>query len=476
MSLLSLSSLNSIAQEVGTPTGVTPQRTTAPSGELSPAFPFCSWWIETSTTSTNIAFPDINAAYWTTPFSTTGGDITITGDYVDARYFSIQVYNEKGQLSDGSTSLADYKIAPAIGSTNPWVTGSYPADTPQSFSITISSQATSGSNALSMPDTGTIGFIMMRVYIPNSLPFPQSIFSASQTPAQTIPDSFALISAHLPLMSVSTAKGAAELPTCSSTQGAALTQQAAKGGIAEKATLIKSLLKVAQRNPVPVLSKATGNSSNPPRLKFFRTASSTTPFPNAESAYAAAVYRVLPGEAVIVRAELPSTPWNTQGTSWQGSNPVQWPANGDSSTYQLRYLSFCSYLDKPPYPVVSVTDGCATDTQIRTAMGGDASSIAIVTRPRERPTTEEVGSNFIWLPAANSSANQVFAIRNMLASTSFAQSVTNVPAPESGAVDPALTQSVMGEYYPIAYRCNIEVLKKVGPIKCRGKSAPTAQN
>lgn len=154
---------------------------------------------------------------------------------------------------------------------------------------------------------------------------------------------------------------------------------------------------------------------------------------------------------------------------------MQWPANGDSSTYQLRYLSFCSYLDKLPYPVVSVEDGCATDTQIRTAMGGDASAVAILTRASERPTVEEVGSNFIWLPAADSGADQVFAIRNMLASTSFAQSVTNVPAPESGSVDPALTQSVMGEYYPIAYRCDIQVLKKLGPIKCRGKLGTKAQ-
>lgn len=475
LSLFSLGSLNSYAQEINSPDGHSPQRTTAPSGELSSVFPFCSWWIETSTTSTNIAFPDINAAYWTTPFSLTGGDVTITGDFVDARYFSIQVYNQQGQLSDGLVSLADYEIEPLVGSTNPWASGVYPADTPQTFSITISSQASADPNVLSMPDTGTIGFIMLRVYIPDALPYPQSIFGASQAPAQTIPESFSLISGHLPLMSVATPNGVTELPTCTSTQGAALTEQTAKGGNAESSAKITSLLKATKKSPVSAVSKSTGNSANPPRLKFFRTASSTTPFPNAESAYASAVYKVLPGEAVIVRVELPSTPWNTPGTSWQGSNPVQWPANGDSSTYQLRYLSFCSYLDKLPYPVVSVEDGCATDTQIRTAMGGDASAIAILTRASERPTVEEVGSNFIWLPAADSGADQVFAIRNMLASTSFAQSVTNVPAPESGSVDPALTQSVMGEYYPIAYRCDIQVLKKLGPIKCRGKLGTKAQ-
>jgi len=102
-------------------------------------------------------------------------------------------------------------------------------------------------------------------------------------------------------------------------------------------------------------------------------------------------------------------------------------------------------------------------------MNGDSAAIAIVTRPSERPTVQEVGSDFIWLPAAISKADQVFAIRNMLPSTSFKESVTNVTPPEEGSVDPTLTKSVMGQYYPTAYRCDLDVLKKVGPINCRKK-------
>ncbi len=472
MSLLSLGTVNSVVSAVGQPEDRIPLRTTAPSGALSGVFPFCSWWIETSTTSTNILFPDTNAAYWTMPFSRDGGDIRITGDYINARYFSIQVYNEKGQLSDGSTSLADYLIEPADGFSNPWSTGIYPTDTPQAFQITLSSNALEGSNMLSMPDTGTKGFLMLRVYVPDSLPFPANIFSPTQAPAQTIPDAFALISGHLPLITVATTSGDVDLPTCSSTQGAELTNPSTQGSVDSYVDLLTPGLVGAKRKS---MFGARGQASTAPRLQFFRTSSGSTPFPNGNSAYAAAVYKVLPGEAVIVRAELPSTPWDSSGTTWQGSNPVQWPTNGDSGEYQLRYLSFCSYLDKLPYPVVSITDGCATDTQIRTAMDGDSSAIAIVTRSSDRPTVDEVGSNFIWLPAANSKADQVFAIRNMLPSTSFAESVTNVTPPEKGSFDPALTKSVMGDYYPIAYLCDLKVLKKVGPIECRsnsGKNVP----
>ena len=468
LSVLSLGTVNSVSSAVDQPEGHVQLRTTAPSGDLSTTFPFCSWWVQTSTTSTNMAFPDINAAYWTMPFSLDGGDIRITGDYINARYFSVQVYNQQGQLSDGSTSLADYLIEPSNGFSNPWSTGIYPAETPQAFQITVSSSSNGveGSNVLSMPDTGTIGLIMLRVYVPDSLPFPENIFGASNTPAQTIPDAFALISGHLPLVTVASTSGDVDLPTCSSTQGAQLTNRSTRESVDSSLDLLVPGIAGAKSHAA---AGPRRQGSTTPRFKFFRTASSTTPFPNGNSAYAAAVYKVFPGEAVIVRAELPSTPWNSPGTTWQGSNPVPWPTNGDSSNYQLRYLSFCSYLDKPPYPVVSVQDGCATDTQIRTAMNGDSAAIAIVTRPSERPTVQEVGSDFIWLPAAISKADQVFAIRNMLPSTSFKESVTNVTPPEEGSVDPTLTKSVMGQYYPTAYRCDLDVLKKVGPINCRKK-------
>jgi hypothetical protein len=35
-------------------------------GLAATPFPFCSWWTETTATTVNVAFPDSNAAYWTT--------------------------------------------------------------------------------------------------------------------------------------------------------------------------------------------------------------------------------------------------------------------------------------------------------------------------------------------------------------------------------------------------------------------------
>jgi hypothetical protein len=66
--------------------------------EAPTPFPFCSWWTEMTATTVNVAFPDSNAAYWTTPFAVTN-DLTaiiVDGQYVDGRYFSITAYNNSG--------------------------------------------------------------------------------------------------------------------------------------------------------------------------------------------------------------------------------------------------------------------------------------------------------------------------------------------------------------------------------------------
>ncbi len=79
---------------------------------LSTTFPFCSWWIETSTQDSNILYPDTNAAYWTVPFQLNSDDvITLRGYFIDARYFSLQVYNSQGQLDSSEILRSEYAFA-----------------------------------------------------------------------------------------------------------------------------------------------------------------------------------------------------------------------------------------------------------------------------------------------------------------------------------------------------------------------------
>jgi hypothetical protein len=100
---------------------------------LADSFPFCAWWTETTATSLNIAFPDADAAYWATPFLATPdlASVTVSGQYEDARYFSLNAYDNAGASytcgdANAPSALADYLIAPDSGSQNPFQTSAAP--------------------------------------------------------------------------------------------------------------------------------------------------------------------------------------------------------------------------------------------------------------------------------------------------------------------------------------------------------------
>ena len=87
-------------------------------------FPFCSWWFETTPQSANVALPDTSAAYWTTPFFATPGlKIYVKGQFPDARFMSVIVYNNSGGTftrNGVSSGLVDYQIKPDTGTKNPF--------------------------------------------------------------------------------------------------------------------------------------------------------------------------------------------------------------------------------------------------------------------------------------------------------------------------------------------------------------------
>ena len=94
---------------------------------LADLFPFCAWWFETTATSLNVAFPDTSAAYWTTPLLAAPDlqSVTVSGQYLDARYFSLNAYNNGGAsyacgAAQTPSALADYLIVPDSGSQNPF--------------------------------------------------------------------------------------------------------------------------------------------------------------------------------------------------------------------------------------------------------------------------------------------------------------------------------------------------------------------
>jgi hypothetical protein len=90
-----------------------------------PRYPFCSWWFETTPQSANVALPDTSAAYWTTPFFADPGlKIIVKGQFPNARFMSLVVYNNSGgtfTTSGGVPSgVSDFQIKADPGSRNPF--------------------------------------------------------------------------------------------------------------------------------------------------------------------------------------------------------------------------------------------------------------------------------------------------------------------------------------------------------------------
>lgn len=455
---------------------------------LQAAFPFCSWWVETSTQNSNVAFPDTSAAYWTTPFpldaSTT---VELAGTFTDGRYYSIQVYDGTGQpasqvytTTQGNATaptspnyITDFNLTPGTGSVNPFATGTYPV-AESSYVVTISASRGSATNWIPMPAaspgsvSGELGMLMLRAYLPSNPPV------NGQQPLEdinvTADPPFSLLAEDLPTVSIVKADGSrVSFASCPAAEASRLMTTTEAGLALGQA--IAGDIALQDNDRCPEVAASSPGTPCVPRLEFFRTTSGQTPFPNGDSAYVTAKYVLPPGQALVVQAVVPSTPWNVGN----GSNVMAWPAasTGRTPAWNLRYFSVCNYLHRPPFPVVEVDTrqgqewACANDVQIHEAMG-NSNMLGVVTRVADRPVSIKgagpQGLNFVWLPASRESADaeMLISVRNMLASPTFSQSATNIPT----ALDPPAALKTMRAYYPSASVCDIRILERFGVLKC----------
>ena len=106
----------------------------------------------------NVAYPDTSAIYWVTPFTQDQAlRITVKGQFPDARYMSINVYDASlssfTSASGVASGLADYKMAADAGSLNPWQVH---APAGGRFTVDIRADAAPGMvNTLPMPSGGS---------------------------------------------------------------------------------------------------------------------------------------------------------------------------------------------------------------------------------------------------------------------------------------------------------------------------------
>ena len=423
---------------------------------IADVFPYCSWWVETTPETMNVAFPDTSATYWTTPYlALPGMSIEVAGTFPETRFLAFTAYNNAGGVYESETGapsqITDFDIVPAFNTPqpNPWAATSSP-DTPAggTFTVTLREGVDPGDvNALPIlpPDPqpqgkapANLGFLVMRVYLP-------------QGSAQAV---------ALPKLTVVDAQGKrTALPACSGKGMAAI-------GKISKAAKFLGILKQIKAGawPTPQPSPCTTEPGGcPPENSFFRASAATTNsfFPNDANAYASMLFTPTPGNVVVIKMLAPTSPWNVEG----GTTPVPWPTND----YQLRYWSVCNNVYAAPYPVVAnpkpkkgTTYGCVADNA---AVRDDEGYVTIaISPPKSRPSNATAANGVNWLPTSVSKPKdmEMVALRNMLASQGFTNAIQNVP---SGS-DAAATAAVMGDYYPEVAVCTTLEFERGGAAGC----------
>jgi hypothetical protein len=387
-----------------------------------------AWSTVNSAATANIALPDTAATYWTTGFKYRRGlRLTVSGEYLTARYMSFNVYDEGGgsftvpdPARRGGTigsSLPDFRIRPRAGSVNPYTDPAGPRARKR-FRVVLERNPSSA-RANSMPIIPRQGqhasrkeYLILRAYR----------LGARGT---------------LPRVSWRVGNGRVHrVRTCGSPGGSSARPNGNPGSC--------------------VGGVCTGN------VEFRRLSASVTntQFPNADTAYVTA--RVSPpagDDVVVVRGLAPTAP--------TGRRPVGgWP----NPSFQVRYWSMCNTVLRSPFPAVVNGSGASTSLGCRnnddTARTSDDRYTYVLAREDQRAEVDRIrGSRpeLTFLPFSEDypAVDHMLVLRNMLPAD-FANSTFAVPQPGT----PDETRAAMGDYYPTGGVCSLTTLEQSGPEAC----------
>lgn len=357
----------------------------------------CAWPIKADKDTLNVAYPDTGATYFVTKYTLLPGqELTLSGTFPVGRYMSLVTYDLSGNVVD---HLPDVEIAPDAGSDNPFTDPSASTDPAnRRWTVTIDPGASVGGGQNTLA-TNTVGSVFLRIYVPGDPTDP--------TGGVALPS----MSVRNPDQSVSA------LPTCST-----------QGGDLAFLDLINNF--------------GPANDSPPTDPPVFRRPANvaSTPYPNPDNTYLAAIVAHQPGRVVVVRGTAPTTPDTRAGES-------------PTAASQLRYWSLCTNEYRKPFPV---TD-CAFDQEVPVDASGNYTFV--VSTPGDRPANAAGADGVSWLDWGETSTNMVLAMRHMLPDPGFIESAFGV-APGQ------LASEVMGDYTPVAVSCDAAVFEAGGAAAC----------
>lgn len=361
------------------------------------AGPRCAWPFIVDVDDQNIAYPDPNATYWAIPLELAANEkLTLQGTYPSARFMSVTLYSTIGYMMG---QVSDFEIFPDPGSANPYLDANPPeAGRRWTLDIVPSGAPTEARNVLELELGQNAGWVLYRVYLGNP---------------------------------TGDRQGSAPLPTIVHRRNGKVTQTLAPCKQFLPGTAIADLLSAAMPEPILV--------TGAPRFTRFPD---TNLFANAANAYLTALSDAPPGEILVIRGKIPTTPDTELGQSVVGD-------------FDMRYFSITSNLNQKPYPTV---DGIY-DAQLPR----DANGVYTVVVARDQDVPR--GSNEIYaLLAWGDGDSQAVIVRNMLPDSFFPNAIQDVTPSQYGA--PSDAEEVMREYYPRIVVCPRVVFETQGADAC----------
>jgi hypothetical protein len=374
----------------------------------------------------NFALPDTAADYWAIEFKVRAGlRITLSGQYPDSRYFSVQVYDSQTMpfTENGvSSSLSDYQIEPDPGSINPWQHQAPPGGT---YTVTIRSDVSPGEvNTLPLAPAGTPDGTSERIYL--------RIYLAQQSPAQvplpTVTTTLDGVSTRVTACPASTQRAYAEQQERSSPLTAA--------AVAEVQALLKNHSGI---------------------LPFVRLPSAPGGGFDANDAYLGSYFNApRNGDVLIIHGKAATTP--------AGSQPSPWPAPG----IDMQYWSLCDAVLVPadglvvnPLPDGQTDYGCRHDSQVQVDRQGYYTFV--IGAESQRAAIERIpGATFLPLSSASPTGTYILILRNTVIAPGFTHATEDIPADNS----PLSAATAMGQYYPRMAFCSLTTLARRGPMAC----------
>lgn len=380
----------------------------------------------------NVAYPDAAARYWTTVFTTPpGAHLTLRGEFPHARYMSFISYDATGKPIE---ALADYRIKPQAGSTNPFIVGAprdgarraYAVDivdaAPAAVQVEGQTLAGADQNLLHSPAGALFRqqVLVMRVYVPDQ---GRDILGGARLPEP-----------ELTLANGTKLTGQAACDVLNTTQTPVLSPAALALPLDDFAKLARQPDRPAHwpaTNPLSwyvqydrkfLLGIYTGEKPAGARK------SEGGFFPNPDNNYIRTIVNRGWGHVLVLRGRMPTTPKTLAG------EPVM-------SAGQLRYWSICSNQGFANTRV----NACVHDENVPVAPKGYYT--LVVSRAADRPRNAIKECGVTWLPMADDGDGAldpdmtVLQMRNMLGTRDFAHSVQAIPKPGQEAV-------TMAEYFP----------------------------